>query len=179
MSPPAAAAASTKRSAWAALKDDNTISSIEETQAQFSNNKSSNYTNNDPPPAAAKRPALDCNKIAVVTPAKSIKSTKVFVKDLRDLAQNNNSHLNNLKNYVPDESANPSNNSSSDIALSQSESGNNDNKLLGPIFCLWCDCSTMNNHFVKSATNFFIAEFCVLYFQTADIIQSKWNVGSG
>ena len=37
----------------------------------------------------------------------------------------------------------------------------------------------MNNDFVKSATNFSIAEFCVLYFQTADIIQSKWNVGSG
>ena len=37
----------------------------------------------------------------------------------------------------------------------------------------------MNNNFVKLATNFSIAEFCVLYFQTADIIQSKWNVGSG
>ena len=37
----------------------------------------------------------------------------------------------------------------------------------------------MDNNFVKYATNFLIAEFCILYFQTADTIQSKWNVGSG
>ena len=115
----------------------------------------------------------------MVTMAKAIKSTKVFVKDLRDLACNDNSCLNNLKNYVPEDPANASDASSSDVALSQSKSGDNDNKLLGPIFCLWCNCSTVNNNFVKLATNFSIAEFCVLYFQTADIIQSNWNVGSG
>ena len=94
--PPAAAAASTKRSACASLKDNNSISSKDESQAQLSNNKPSNYTNNNPPPAAAKRPALDSNKIAVVTPAKAIKSTKVFAKDLRYIACSNNSRLNNL-----------------------------------------------------------------------------------
>ena len=115
----------------------------------------------------------------MVTPAKSIKSTKVFVKDLRDLACNDNSRLNNLRNYVPNNPANASNKSSSNVALSHSESGNNNNKLFGPIFCFWRDHSMMNNDFVKSATNFSIAEFCVLYFQTADIIQSNWNVGLG
>ena len=88
-------------------------------------------------------------------------------------------HVSNLKNYVLDEAANSSNDSSSDLALSQSKSWDNDNKLLGPIFWLWCDCLTINNDFVKLATNFSIVEFCVLYFQTLDIIQSKWNVGSG
>ena len=48
-------------------------------------------------------------------------STKVFVKDLQDLVCNSNLQLNNLNNYEPDETANPSNDSSSHLALSLRE----------------------------------------------------------
>ena len=97
VAPFAAATTSTKHSARAALKDNDLISSKEEAQQQFRNHEDSSYTNKDAPPAAAKRPALDSNKIAVITPAKTNQSTMVFVKDLQDLAHNNNSRLKSKK----------------------------------------------------------------------------------
>ena len=168
-----AAAASGKCSAQAADNNNESIRSMEDPFTQFNGHNNLLYTKNNPHLAAAKRPALDSNEIAVITTSKTTRNTKVFVKDLCDLACNDNSWLNNLCNYILDKAANSSNNSSSNLALSQSNSSNNNDKLLGPIFCSWCNCSTMNNKFVKSATIFLISEFCILYFQTANIIQSK------
>ena len=93
------AAAFGKRSACAAPKDNKSLSSNEEPLTQFSNHNNLLYAKKDPPPASLKRPALDSNKIAVITPSKSTKNTKVFVKDLCNLACNNDLRLNNLKNY--------------------------------------------------------------------------------
>ena len=146
---------------------------------QLSEHEDSTEETNNPPPAAAKRPAIDSNEIAVITPSKPTKKNKVLVKDLRELTRNDDLRMNNLRHYVPDEVANSSDDSSAEISPSPSKSGDNDDKLIGPIFRSWCDRSTINDDFVKAATNFSIAEFRILYFQTADIIQSSWNVGSG
>ena len=86
--------------------------------------------------------------------------------------------MQSLRHYVSEEPINPLDDSSAKLQVVGSESSDDNDKLLGPIFKLRCMQSGMNDNFIKAATNFLIPELWILYFQTSNIIAGNWNVGS-
>ena len=79
-------------------------------------------------------PTLDSDDVTVVAPSKAAKRKKVLVKDLQELSRNDNSRMQSLCHYVPEQNIDSSDESSTKLQVVSSKSNNDNNNLLRPIF---------------------------------------------
>ena len=119
--------------------------------------------------------------LVIVTPTPKKKAPQVLVKDLCDLARADEDCIYNLANYVPDK-AFDEDNSVNGLECGGANNGigdDNNNIDVGPIFRSWAKKLLSTEDFVKTCTNFSIAEFQTLWIDCQHLVLAKWNVGSG
>ena len=119
-----------------------------------------------------------------MSPSKSKKLPKVILLDLCALCMVNKDRIKEIKNYWSESELLASSFSSDAeegnvIGTGSTNNDNNNDDNIGPIFKSWALRLLSSKDFIKSGTNFTIAELCLLWNNLQHIIKSKWNVGSG